>query len=335
MGIENRDWYRATGYSGDWTLESAPACKYLIIATVVVFVLQIFLVRPPTPDELRKTWRDEVPWAGEVEPGDEGPEIPEEMLRSLPDTMQVSVVQEWLQLQTDKVLYRGQVWRLVTCAFCHDRFGVWHILVNMLFLYWFGRTLEPMYGSREFLYFYLTAAVVASLSYVGLDLALHQSTPAIGASGAVMAVVMLYAIHFPRERLYVFMFLPIEIRWLVAIYLIYDLHPILLALAGTGIPDGVAHAAHVGGLAFGFIYWRYGLRLDDFFSRVGNRRWLRRLGSRRRIRLYRPPREPAGDLDTLVDTILDKVRDEGRESLTDVEREVLRIAGERYRNRSN
>src|SRR5262249_39604855 len=81
----------------------------------------------------------------------------------------VSLVQEWAELDTRKLLH-GQVWRLLTHAFCHERFGVFHILFNMLFLYWWGCTIESMYGTREFLAFYLTAAVVAGLAFVGLDL---------------------------------------------------------------------------------------------------------------------------------------------------------------------
>src|SRR5262249_54483857 len=113
----------------------------------------------------------------------------------------VSRVQEWCELDSNKVVYQGQVWRLLTHAFCHERFGVLHILFNMLFLCWWGCTLESMYGSREFLLFYLTAAVVAGLAFVGLDMWTGSSTPGIGASGAVLAVTMLYALHFPRETI--------------------------------------------------------------------------------------------------------------------------------------
>src|SRR5262249_36864532 len=109
----------------------------------------------------------------------------------------VPVFQEWLQLDTKKVVYEGQVWRLLTHAFCHERYFIFHILFNMLCLYWFGCTLEMLYGSREFLLFYLTAAVVAALAFVGMDLYTGSTSPGIGASGAVMAVMMLYTMHFP------------------------------------------------------------------------------------------------------------------------------------------
>ena len=351
MGIYDRDYYRQGG-SGE---PIPPVCKYLIVITVAVFVLQILATRPTTPEDLRALREPQRPRAQKglpsekrneprtaddtttanqdekkpvAEEEEDGPFLPDEFLPS------VSRVQEWCQLDTDKVVYRGQLWRLLTCAFCHDRFSVWHILINMLFLYWFGRMLEPLYGSREFLLFYLTAAVVASACHVALDLFTHHSVPALGASGAVMAVVVLYAIHHPRDKICIFMLFPIEIRWLVLLYVILDLHPVLLALSGTPQYTGVANAAHLGGAAFGFLYWRYGWHLEDTWER------LRRLGHGWRGRLprhARPSRRsrdsgPA-DLDALVDKILQKVQQEGEASLTDVEREVLHIAAQRYRGR--
>ncbi len=76
----------------------------------------------------------------------------------------------------------------------------------------------------------------------GVELVTGSSIPAIGASGAVMAVVMLYAMHFPREPIRIIWF-SVEMRWLVLFYLIWDLHPVLLALAGDRFHTGVASEA--------------------------------------------------------------------------------------------
>ncbi len=340
MGVASRDYMRdRPGGSGFWgwgDFALAPVCKYLLIANVVVFLLQIFITRAPRREDLPPYFRDHVAHRGESEePADPDAELPWD-----PSSMfRVSVVQQWFQLDTAKVLH-GQVWRLVTCAFCHDRLGVWHLVFNMLFLYWFGHTLEAMYGSREFLLFYLTAAVVASLCFVGLDLVTGESTPAIGASGAVMAVVMLYAIHYPRQRILIGFFIPVEIRWLVALYVIFDLHPVLLALAGTRMPTGVAHSAHLGGLAFGFIYWRQGLRLENYWDRLPRLRWDRLIGPRRHIRLFKPSNErDSRELDAKLDQVLQKILEQGEANLSEAnlseeDREILRTASQRYRNRN-
>ena len=312
MGIEGRDYFRDGRYSaslGGWGFGSSrlpPMVKFLLLANIVVFLLQIFITRDPRPEDVLRYIGD-----GEI-----------------PADVDISVVQEWFQLETDKVVGKGQLWRLLTSAFCHDRFGIWHILMNMLFLYWFGAALESMYGSREFILFYIVGALAASAAYVGLDLITGESIPAIGASGAVMAVTMLYAIHYPRQKILLFFFIPIEIRWLIVLYVLFDLHPVLLALAGDRQMTGVAHAAHLGGLIFGFVYWKTNLRLSA---------WLPKGRRRRPPRGWSvvdappgPPPEP-DELDRQVDAILQKIHEQGEASLTDQERETLKEAARRRR----
>src|SRR5690606_38841405 len=88
-----------------------------------------------------------------------------------------------LALSPGSVLERFQIWRLVTYAFCHEPRGVLHIFFNMYILWIVGRRLEPRYGSREFLLFYLSAVVVSGLAYLLLELILARPGSVIGASG--------------------------------------------------------------------------------------------------------------------------------------------------------
>ena len=145
MGFENRDYARDGSYSrgmGGGFLSDAPVCKRIIIATVCVFIAQIFFTRAPTDADFRRMME---------RVSTETPEVSAEDFQHIIGTIpRISIVDEWLNLDTEKVL-QGQVWRLLTNAFCHDRFGVWHILINMLLLFWFGATLESLYGSKEFL----------------------------------------------------------------------------------------------------------------------------------------------------------------------------------------
>ncbi len=232
-----------------------------------------------------------------------------------------------------RLVIDGQVWRLVTYAFCHDPRSPFHILFNMLFLAWFGATLERMYGTREFILFYFVAAVASGAAFVALAFALGDPTPAIGASGAVMAVVVLYAIHFPRDEVYLLGLIRLQIRYLVLIYLVFDLWPVLGALSGESRSDGVAHAAHLGGVAFGYLYHRFGLRLDRVWDTL-KRFQVPRIRSRKRpesVRLYDPSVERSENLDVKVDAILEKIQAHGEASLTEQEREVLRMASQRYK----
>jgi membrane associated rhomboid family serine protease len=356
VGFESRDYNRDSDYTGalaGWGLDYiSPVVKWLIVANVAVFLGQIFFTRPMTPadwkaqlefypEEVREEMLKSIDEAPERSADDKGKESATDPAadESLPDAVyarsffggqRVSTVQEWLDLDSRKVL-RGQVWRVVTYAFCHDRLGVWHILFNMLFLFWFGVTLESMYGPREFLLFYLVAAAISGLATVGLSVWTSSYAATVGASGAVMAVLMVYAIHYPRNTIRVFWFFPVEVRWIVLIYIIWDLHPLLLALAGDRLYTGVAHAAHLGGLAFGFVYWKFGLNLERWVNRLPQPRGRQFAngGNRRRS----PQRSPDRTLDQQVDEVLRKISESGEASLTDRERRLLASASERYKER--
>ncbi len=127
-----------------------------------------------------------------------------------------------------------------------------------------------------------------------------------------MAIMALYAVHFPRDEIFLFGLIRIQIRFFVLFYLVYDLYPVLTALSGEGQTDGVAHAAHLGGLAFGFLYHYFGLRLDrgwDVFKGLRAPR-MRMRKPPESVRLYEPstaeftPRNE--NLETKVDAILAK-----------------------------
>lgn len=351
MGLDNRDYLRdesrrySGGFSGGGSgggssASPAPTCRKLLIITVVVFLAQIFLTGSPALEEIQAIKDRQISDLQRQyqEYGDDQiafriQELErtsvEQLARNLPRR---SIVQDWLQLDTSKVL-SGQIWRLLTCAFCHDRDDPKHILFNMLFLWWFGRTVESMYGSREFLWFYLAAALAASLAYVVLDLATGDWIPMIGASGAVMAVTMLFAVHFPRQIIYLFFVIPVEIRWIVLFYVVYDLHPVLLQLSGDPSASGVAHAAHLGGLAFGYFYARNPFRLDPTMDRMriwwkSKRRGLRVVGTSAPVETRR-----SAKLAEQTDAILKKVGEQGEASLTAAERKTLERASRELRKK--
>jgi membrane associated rhomboid family serine protease len=324
MGLYDRDYIRElpSGHGFD----AAPVVKWLIVVNIIVFLLQVLIVRPPEMPERE---------AATLQADDEDqPPTEQDIYDRMRAAQRVSVVQEWFELDANKVVQKGQVWRLLTHAFCHDRTSVFHILLNMIVLYWFGRTLELMYGSREFLLFYLTAALIAALASVALDLHTGSHIPAIGASGAVLAVLMLYTMHFPYEEICVCWFFPLQMRWLMVLFVIWDLHPVLLTLSGDRLFTGVGHAAHLGGLAFGFLYARYGWRLDGIENRIPWIGWR----PTSRVRACRPPRPDRTSTQawdsSRVDEVLEKISTSGQDSLTEEERAILHAASEQLKHRN-
>ncbi|OYW24701.1 MAG: hypothetical protein B7Z55_01445 [Planctomycetales bacterium 12-60-4] len=247
-----------------------------------------------------------------------------------------SLVDQWFSMKVSAVL-QGQVWRLLTYAFLHNRFDLLHILFNMLGLWFFGCTLERMYGSREFMKFYLVAAVMAGLGFLVLSLALRiPGASMIGASGATMAVFMLYGAHFPRQQILIFWVIPLEIRWAIALYVAYDLFPVLHMIGGTNLHTGVAHIAHLAGLLFGWLYYRNGWRLDDAWNsltRTLSFRW-RRATTGRQFKVYKPVDEDPVDIDAEVDRILAKIHEHGTQSLSRQEQALMERASERYKRKS-
>ncbi|MCA9111241.1 MAG: rhomboid family intramembrane serine protease [Planctomycetaceae bacterium] len=246
-------------------------------------------------------------------------------------TAQTGLVEYWLALGPDLVTEKFQIWRLLTYAFCHSPGSIFHILMNMYILYVTGMRIQSYYGPKEFLLFYLSAAILSGLGFVLMELVLGRGGYAIGASGAVAAVFIVYAMRHPREVWLLFFVIPVQVRWLCIGFIIFDLHPVLLELAGEEARSGVAHAAHLGGYLFGFLYERNHWHLSGLISGVSTHKY--KLPRRRsHLKVYSPEDEP-GNLEARVDELLQKVHEHGEASLTDAERAFLADASRRYRTR--
>ncbi len=134
-------------------------------------------------------------------------------------------------------------WTILTYMFLHG--DMWHLLFNMIGLFFFGPRLELRLGSAHFLGLYFVSGITAAL----LSFLFTPWARIIGASGAVFGILLAFALYWPRERIYIWGVLPIEARWLV----------VMLAVASlwfgfTGGGGGVAHFAHLGGFGGGWLY---------------------------------------------------------------------------------
>ncbi len=141
----------------------------------------------------------------------------------------------------------GAVWTLITSAFSHS--DPMHLLVNMLALYVFGGSIYPIIGPRGFLHLYLAGGIIASVGHVVFSWLGGDMTPALGASGSVMAIAVVYGATFPKRTLLINFILPVPAAIAVSGYILYDIWGLF-----TG-GDGIAHAAHLGGAVYGAIYW--------------------------------------------------------------------------------
>jgi len=199
----------------------------------------------------------------------------------------------------------------------HD--GIWHILFNLLMLWWFGREVESFIGPKAFTRLYLLAGVAGGALWLGFNLT--ALSPLVGASAAVLGCVIAFATLFPERELtfLVFFFFPVTLRakYLALIAIAVDVVPVV-----THQISNVAHLAHLGGAAVGYIYIK-GL---GYGATPG---WLRWVQTTRPRRYPKPTPVPATREDfmrTEIDPILDKISRTGLHSLTRQERKKLESA---------
>jgi membrane associated rhomboid family serine protease len=225
-----------------------------------------------------------------------------------------------------------QPWGLLTYMFVHGDF--FHLLMNMLGLFFFGPVLEDRWGSRQFIKFYLLCGLGGAL----LSL-LFWNQAIIGASGAVFGVMVAFAMYWPDSPIYIWGIFPIKAKWLVT-----GLVALNLVSALDGSPSGTAHLAHLGGAFAAFGYLKSPLAPSAFGEVYGppskkrkkKRGWRDLIPRRRSTKLAAEPPaparprqpEPRRPLDD-VDRILDKISSQGIGSLTAEERRRLEEASRR------
>ena len=298
MGSTNRDYMRDDFDSKppSWGRD-VPTTKWLIVVTVVTFFLQSILTHG-------------VGFGHEL-----------------------SYIEEWFELDHAKV-YQGQVWRLVSYVFVHDRSQPLSLVFNMIGVWFLGSCLERMYGSREILWFYLGSALVSGMIFCGFGLKLNLPFPLYGAGPCVLALLTLFATHFPTQEILVFWVVPIQIRILLWIYVAVDIYQITRAYSGIISWEMIAYMSDLWGMVFAYLYRRQKWRFERFaellnFQKL--RRSMRRATTARNLKVFQP--EPVSNLDDQVDAILAKIHESGFESLTDRERGILQRASEQAKNR--
>ena len=146
-----------------------------------------------------------------------------------------------------------EVWQLVTYGFLHGSFA--HIAFNMLALWMFGGAIERLFGARPFALYYFVCVIGAAVTQLAvLYFFPVPFTPTLGASGGIFGLLLAFGMMYPHERVLVYFAIPMPAWLFVTGYGVLEL---FYGVTGSG--QGVAHFAHLGGLAFGFLlieYWR-------------------------------------------------------------------------------
>ena len=231
-------------------------------------------------------------------------------------------------------------WQLVTYLFMHG--GFWHLFFNMFALWMFGMELEHTWGSRKFLFFYLLCGVAGGIANLIVAPMVGQAAPTVGASGAVFGVLLAFGMMYPDRPIYLYFLLPVRAKYFIAAYIGLELF-----FGVTSSTDGVAHFAHLGGAAAGFLFIlsernilpvrKWWARLRGLFpeSSTPDSRFGRREGGVREATFFdiasgRTRDEHREISQEQIDEILDKINKTGYQNLTEEEKQILNEASKRF-----
>lgn len=256
----------------------------------------------------------------------------------------ISPLLQYGAFEFDKIA-QGEVWRLFSTGFIPEH-NLFSVILSLILLYWAGKEIERHFGTRTFVAFYVLAAWAGAFAKLGIGLAgIDTRVVSFGNSGALFAVLVLFACLNPRRTILVFFFLPMPIVLLVTILLGLA----VLSMLGDGTK---IHAVGViAGAGFGFAFFRVAPEILE--------RWHRRLPrnrSRAPVRIFNdlptpepdvePPRPQAEEptrprsnrvvdeqLEAKLDQVLSKVAKQGRASLNSEELEILQRASEIYKKK--
>lgn len=233
-------------------------------------------------------------------------------------------------------------WGIFTSMFLHE--GFWHILWNMLFLYWFGRIVGDFIGNQRILPIYVLGGLVGALFFfISVNLLPYRADFALGASAGVMAIVVASGTISPNYVMRLLLIGDVKLKYIVAVLVFLD----LILITDGGNTGG--HFAHLGGAFFGWFYVRQLRRgadmavpVNQFFDSVTsfftnlfggrargpkvvykNPNRPRTENKRERRREGKPNQHTDLSHQEQVDAILDKIKQSGYDSLSTEEKEFL------------
>jgi len=257
-------------------------------------------------------------------------------------------VLRWLALSKSGMAH-GLVYQLLTYQFLHGSF--WHLLMNVLGLYFVGRAMEEVLGGRVMLALFLTSGAIGGLLHVALGFAFPFifGAPVVGASAGVFGLVAAFATRVPDQPITWLIFFVLPVTFKAKVLLLIEGCIALLGILGPLLrlpyfdQSNVAHGAHLGGMLTGMAWIRWGMMPRpsfNFWRPFGSNRPPRREAPRATLKRLpkiasRPAEElpPAEFISREVDPILEKISARGIHSLTAQERKILEAARSRMARR--
>lgn len=158
------------------------------------------------------------------------------------------------------IIYNHEYWQFFTYMFVHDYSSIQHIFFNMLGLLMFGITVEKAMGTKEFCLLYFLSGIFCGIfSFLVYALSGNILVVLCGASGCLYAILLAYAVIFPKSVISIWGILPVPAPLLVGIYAIIEITSQVFGLSG-----GVAHMTHLAGFLFTWLYFLIRMRINPW-----------------------------------------------------------------------
>ena len=199
------------------------------------------------------------------------------------------------------------IWQPFTYLFLHG--GIWHVLINMFVLWMFGSELERLWGRHEFLKFYFITGMGSGLVTMLFDL--QSMTPIVGASGAVYGVLLAYGLTYPNRTVYLYGIIPIKSIWFVLGI------GFIAFMSSFNNMSQISHMTHLSGMLIGYFMLKKSFHWSGLWFQIRKKTLEYRIQKeeKRISRQFQVERD--------INRILDKINQEGFDSLTDEEQERL------------
>lgn len=245
---------------------------------------------------------------------------------------------KWIELPSSFATLATSPWTMLTYMFAH--YDIFHILFNMLVLYWFGTLFLEMFTPKHFCALYILGGIGGGLLYMLAFLLLPALSGSaawlIGASASIMAIVIAISMKAPNYKLNLLLFGSVSLKWIAIVYVLID----LLSINGSNMGG---HIAHIGGALTGMLFamlFKRGIditrpinKLFDNLARIGNpfKRKIKSKSTNQSTyqspkRFYRGGNTPTGmskEDEATLDIILDKIKKSGYSALSSEEKSRL------------
>ncbi len=235
----------------------------------------------------------------------------------------------WVAVSSDPTIILTKPWTLLTYAFFH--YGFLHLFFNMMVLNFSGRLFLTFFTQKQFLGLYILSAIFAGLCFVFSFYFLHQTSKMVGASAAIMALLVATTTYQPLMEIRLLLIGNVKLWHITAVILLLDL--LQIQMNNTG-----GHIAHLSGAFFGYIYIKLlqnGTDLSKIVDSILS--FFSEKKSTPFKKVHVNPKTPAFKRDSKIvvkdktqqqlDEILDKISKSGYDSLTAEEKEFLFKAG--------